>query len=205
MSIPLSDEYTKEMAIDDAFKKKLEGGFVDWYPDYWYTFIAIGLPSGQGSCSPLLNSGCPSKTMAMGLGPSHAFKEGSRDVRKMEHRKIMQMQAVASSNRETPEQFSKRARRNNNADATSVSSMASSSTSMERREKAMFQDRKIKHLELELSLLQRLNCPKNEQDACAMKLLNYVRKIHEPEIDTTIDDTAQVVDMSFEDDSDSFI
>ena len=53
MSIPLTEEYTKEMAIDDAHKKKIDEGCVDWYSDYLITFIAIGLPSGQGNCSPL--------------------------------------------------------------------------------------------------------------------------------------------------------
>jgi hypothetical protein len=94
-SITLTEAFTFDMALEEAYLKKVTSGFSNWYPQYWYTFVAIGYPSGD--CSPLLISGCPTKAMAMGLGPSCALLEGGRDARKQQHREMMSVQDKVSS------------------------------------------------------------------------------------------------------------
>jgi hypothetical protein len=96
-SLQLTADYTREMAIQDAIAKKVSVGYDNWYPDYWFTFLTMGKPIGEDRCSPLFNSGMPTKEMPSGLGPSAALEEGSRDVRKMEHRKVMNAMASNSS------------------------------------------------------------------------------------------------------------
>lgn len=86
-SITLTEAFTFDMALEEAYLKKVTSGFSNSYPQYWYTFVAIGYPSGD--CSPLLISGCPTKAMAMGLGPSCALLEGGRDARKQQHREMI--------------------------------------------------------------------------------------------------------------------
>lgn len=98
-SIKLSATYTKEKAIEDVFTKKLEEGCKDWYPHYWFAFISMGRPIGDGNCSALFNGGLPTKVMTNGLGPSASimYGEGARDARKLEHRKMMEALATTDS------------------------------------------------------------------------------------------------------------
>ncbi len=94
LSLVLTDEYTREMALEDAVRKKVSGGYENWYPEYWFCFLTMGRPIGEGHCSPLFNSGIPTKDMPSGLGPTAAMEEGSRQVRRQQRKKVMDAIAV---------------------------------------------------------------------------------------------------------------
>lgn len=87
------------MAIEEVYMKKVEEGYKDWYPSYWFSFIAMGRPIGDGNCSALFNSGLPTKIMSSGICPTASvmYGEGARDARKLEHRKMMEALATNES------------------------------------------------------------------------------------------------------------
>lgn len=94
-SIVITEDYTYEMAIEEYYIKKMQSGFCNWYPAQWYTFLAMGLPSGDSS--PLLISGCPTKNVALALGPSRAREEGGRQARRLEARLMTNVNNAPSS------------------------------------------------------------------------------------------------------------
>lgn len=98
-SIKLTSTYTKQRAIEESYTKKVEEGYRDWYPNFWFAFIAMGRPVGDGNCSALFNSGLPTKVMTNGLGPTASimYGEAGRDARRQEHRKMMESLATSES------------------------------------------------------------------------------------------------------------
>lgn len=94
-SLRLSEEFTRDDAIEAAYVSKMAGMSDEWYPDCWVAFICMGRPAGDQKMSPLFNSGLPTKSFSQGLCPHDAvLATGGRDARRNYHRSLQQTTPV---------------------------------------------------------------------------------------------------------------
>jgi hypothetical protein len=79
----LGDGFTKLDAIERAYVRRMQLMDYEWYPDCWFTYIAMGRPAGEDAMSALFNSGVASKILSEGLGPQEvAATLGNKTLRK---------------------------------------------------------------------------------------------------------------------------
>jgi hypothetical protein len=90
--------FTKQDAIERAYLRRMETMDYDWYPDCWFTYVAMGRPAGEDAMSALFNSGVTSKILADGLGPQEAAASiGTNAQRKRFHSKLGRAEPTSSS------------------------------------------------------------------------------------------------------------
>jgi hypothetical protein len=68
-SIVITENHTKENYIEEGYVKRLQKQSGDWYPDCWFAFLAMGKASGSDNICAFLNSGLPTKNVAVTLCP----------------------------------------------------------------------------------------------------------------------------------------
>ena len=84
----LTEEYTKEDALEEIYLKRMHNMTLEWRPKCWLTFIFMGRPAGD-RMSYLFSSGSPSKAMPYGISPSEAaLSIGGREARRHLHESV---------------------------------------------------------------------------------------------------------------------
>jgi hypothetical protein len=101
----LGQGFTKQDAVERAYVRRMQTMDYDWYPDCWFTYVAMGRPAGEDVMSALFNGGVASKILAEGLGPQAvAASIGSKSQRKRLHSALGQdlQPSVSTSSAERP-------------------------------------------------------------------------------------------------------
>jgi hypothetical protein len=85
----IGNGFTKQDAVERAYLRRMESMDYDWYPDCWFTYVAMGRPAGEDAMSALFNGGVASKILSEGLGPQEvAASIGKKNQRKRLYSKL---------------------------------------------------------------------------------------------------------------------